>query len=400
MTKPSKLPCFDFLRNESYLLRLCNKHEWKSVGKCGSILIEILQGGSVDEELVSRCKKQLLTTDQWGNTPLHVTCYFKPHASVLRKILKAASLASLLLVRKVNDRGATPLLIACTSSSTNSSRASRNFIKTLLRHDADSTVAVHDDDADTPFLRLIRSYEMIRTFPRCKDSFLPLEDIADESKVSQIPVEEEGSNQTFSEFWESVEDLIRAAWAHAFPEQPFISILHGAAFLAGVIPTKLTDLILRVYKDQLLVRSSNVVLPLHLAIIGNRPSRQPIICKQRSYFISRLLDMDPSAAQNVVSSTSRSVFGQAIASGLLWQLPSSSTSSNKRVAPPGPLMMLFQHCPDAIGERDSQTGLYPFQLAATTPYYCDNKCPLEEEDALSLSTIYNLLRLCPESIHG
>jgi hypothetical protein len=61
-------------------------------------------------------------------------------------------------------------------------------------------------------------------------------------------------------------------------------------------------------------------------------------------------------------------------------------------------MVLFQHCPDAIGERDSQTGLYPFQLAATT-IYCD-KCPLEEEDAFSLNTIYNLLRLCPESIHG
>jgi hypothetical protein len=400
MSKPSKLPLYDFLRNESYLLRLCNKREWKRVGKCGTILIEILQaGGSVDEELISRCKKQLLTTDQWGNTALHVVCYLKPHASVLQKILEAASLAALLLVSKVNDRGATPLLIACTTSITSSSLASRNFIKTLLRHDADSTVAVHDDDADTPFLRLIRSYEIIRKFPKSKDSFLPLEDVvADESKVSQIPVEEEAEGpQTFPAFWESVEDLIRAAWAHAFPEQPFISILHGAAFLAGVIPTKLTDLILRVYKDQLLVRSSNLDLPLHLAIIGNRPSRQPVICKQQSYWISRLLDMDPSAVQNVVSTTSRSVFGQAIASGLLWQLPTSS-SSNERAAPPGPLKMLFQHCPDAIGERDSQTGLYPFQLAATTQY-CE-KCPLEEEDALSLNTIYNLLRLCPESIHG
>jgi hypothetical protein len=81
-----------------------------------------------------------------------------------------------------------------------------------------------------------------------------MEDVADESKVSQIPVEEEGGLRAFNEFWESVEDLIRAAfaWAHAFPEQPFVSILHGAAFLTGVIPTKLTDLILRIYKDQLL----------------------------------------------------------------------------------------------------------------------------------------------------
>jgi hypothetical protein len=117
---PSKLPRFDFLRNGSYLFRLCNKHEWnKSVGKCGTILIEILQGGNVDEELVSRSKKQLLTTDQWPNTPLRVTCYLKPHVSVLRKILEAASLAySLLMLSRVNDRGATSLLIACTTSST------------------------------------------------------------------------------------------------------------------------------------------------------------------------------------------------------------------------------------------------------------------------------------------
>jgi hypothetical protein len=73
-----------------------------------TILIELLQGGSVDEELVLRWKKQLLTIDRWGNMLLHVTYYLKAHALVLGKFLKAASLASsLLMVREVKDQGAT-----------------------------------------------------------------------------------------------------------------------------------------------------------------------------------------------------------------------------------------------------------------------------------------------------
>jgi hypothetical protein len=87
---------------------------------------------------------------------------------------------------------------------------------------------------------------------------------------------------------------------------------------------------------------------------------------------------------------------QAIALGLLWQLPSSSTK--ELTATPGPLIMPFQHSPDAIKEQDSQTCLYPFQSAATMPY-CE-MCPSEEEDTLSLNTIYYLLQLSPELIHG
>jgi hypothetical protein len=75
---------------------------------------------------------------------------------------------------------------------------------------------------------------MIQTFPKCKDTVLQSEDVADKSKASQIPGEEEGGPQTFPKFWESVEDLIiQGAWAHTFPEQPLISILHDAAFLTG-----------------------------------------------------------------------------------------------------------------------------------------------------------------------
>jgi hypothetical protein len=244
--------------------------------------------------------------------------------------------------------------------------------------------------------------------PAYKDGCLPLEHIQDFKACYGYDldvqwmiyfVERNAPRGILPQFWSSVEDLIRSAWSAAFPEIPFISPLHGAAYLADAIPLKLTGLILRVFKDQLRTNDTDL-LPLHLAILGSRRrsscrgQQHPRILNQQAFFIQRLLELDPSPVETIMSTISgrRSPFCQAIAAGLSWHIPAAN-DSEERVA--GPLQHMFRHCPSALLKKDSLTGLYPFMLAGTAS---SKDSSSKDEEARSLDTIYNILRVSPESI--
>jgi hypothetical protein len=406
----------EFLRRDKcHLLRLCQEADWYNVEKCCSLLTEAFRSTSY-EEVAYISNQQLLATDQWGNTPLHVACFHKPPLSVIKKILKAASEVPgqpLQLHTIVNDKGATPLLICCKAG------ACRQLIYALLHPPKGllsgcAAVTKYDCQGLDPFLGLINRYEMIKRIPTLnKEDYTPLEqvtvlqentpELCDElSLVSTSNKEWTFSSWSFPVFWKCIEDLIQSAWTddsiNDFPphlREHFISPLHGAAYIAECMPHKLTDLILRVHSDQL---RQSAVLPLHLAIAARRCKTKQHwrFVNQRAYFIERLLELDPSAATALVPGTARPTFCQAVASGLSWHLPGRTTTTTT-----GPIQTLFGYCPDALLEKDTKTGLYPFMLAACVPQPAIDE---EDEEHISeifqLDTIYNLLRLCPESIRG
>jgi hypothetical protein len=395
------------LRDEHHLLRLCSASDWANVKKCCAILSRVFQSKSY-EELASSSKKQLLVRDQWGNTPLHIACYHKPLPSVLHAILKAASTAPrgpLQLHTMVNDAGATPLVISCKAG------ACRQAIQVLLHPPkgllpGGATVTMYDHQANTPFLGMVNRYNMIRKIPAYKQLCRPLEQVQELPPETTSPVIDcmggspwdsllpdsmchNNSRVVFPMFWKNIEDLLQAAWSTLHIRNIVFSPIHAAAYVADIIPQKLTDLILRVHSDQL--RQSEI-LPLHLALIGatEHPQRHPQLIHQRAYFIERLLELDPSAAGTTIPGTNRSTFCQAIASGLSWNVESKA----------GPVRALFELCPDALLKQDVDTNLYPFLLAASLPSKgCDDD-DVDDDDGCQLDTIYNLLRASPECIKG
>lgn len=99
------------------------------------------------------------------------------------------------------------------------------------------------------------------------------------------------------------------------------------------------------------------------------------------------------------NSPNRFVFHQAIASGLTWHVAANGE--------PGPIEILFRAAPEMLTKRDGETGLYPFQIAATAAAAnvevssASSVCshhphPHEEPPPLHLDTIFQLLRKSPE----
>jgi hypothetical protein len=368
----------------------------------------------------------LLAVDQWGNTPLHVLCFQKPPPSVIKAILKAASRAPgrpLQVHTMVNEKGSTPLVVACKAG------ACRQAIHSLLHPpkgllSGGAAVVISDSQGNTPFSGLVNRYNMIRKIPVYMKECLPLEEVKDlvglEAIVLAKPEEyfsdilatpivlpdskcekTRPAHKVFPVFWKNVEALIQAAWSDTTHEETLhlrqqenVSTLHEAAYVADGLPGKLTDLIFRLYSDKYFKDSA--ILPLHLAVCrkseGGRLSQQTTeeILQRQAYFIEKLLELDPAAAVTVIPGTTRSTFCQAIVSGMHWNL--SLHDQGRR----GPLRSLFQHCPNVVEERDTQTGLYPFLLAAASAEADDN----EEDACHELDTIFNLLRLNPQSIQG
>lgn len=99
--------------------------------------------------------------------------------------------------------------------------------------------------------------------------------------------------------------------------------------------------------------------------------------KSRTELISilnPLLEVYPEAASAPDHATGRLPLHLAIVRGRSWN---------------NGVKLLFQTAPDVIGQRDSKTGLYPFQLASALEAECD------------LTTAYQLLRASPTLIlHG
>ena len=382
-------------------------------------------------------------------------------------MLNAASIVPdgpLQIHMKKNDREATPLLIACLYG------APLSCIKALLHPpkpliDGGVLVMRSDRSGKTCMSGLLGRYEMYLKVPWIRNCNRPLEkidcipdanaDIPDEISLYPKIIQhvdrrkcrkprtrdnlQEGAfpnlgqdrsleqDLVFLSFWHSVEALIQAAWSsgiekHATASHHLrrtqLSFLHRAAYVSETLPRNLAELILRVFSSSASETYESNILPLHLAVTADHFVSQSNSCicsiRQRKFFISRLLELDPSAAKVPVPGTcGRSLLCQAIVSGLQWHIPSQrsricmgdeyeqkdprclhQTNSNiKKDDESGPLAMIWMHHPDAICIRDPLTGLYPSLLASSLSYSDSTN---GQDDICQLDTIYNLLRLQPQ----
>lgn len=401
------------LTDDFFLLRRCLHYEWDEVKECCFFLVDIFsknnyRGDEYFETLVQAGKRQLTATDQWGNNTLHAACHYKPPLSVVTSILMAARYfpgAPLQLHTMVNSTNSTALVIACTTG------ASTRVIQALLEpaglENGGKTVSIADQQATTPFLGLARRYEMLRNIPCHSKSSLPLVD------VTEVPDEGHAESPLFDAFWKKVDTLIQAAWfadshddssaseteLRTLPlRKSFLSILHGAAYVCESFPPVLTNLIMRCHPEMVGLNARGI-LPLHLAItrdtIRIQSKIDPRLVHQRTFFIERLLEEDPSSASSPFPGTNRSPFVEAIASGLHWHIKSIDRKSADDMEQ-GPLQALWKCAPDALYEKDRITGLDPFLLAASVRPTDPSKA--DENDTFQLDTIYSLLRLYPQAL--
>jgi hypothetical protein len=145
------------------------------------------------------------------------------------------------------------------------------------------------------------------------------------------------------------------------------------------------------------------ILPLHLAIatdtIRIQSQVDPQLVHQRTYFVERLLEEDPSSASFPFPGTNRSPFMEAIDSGLHWHIPSvlvDRKSESSDIMKQGPLQALWKCAPGALYETDPVTGLPPFMLAAAVQP--TDPAEADENDIFQLDSIYSLLRLYPQAL--
>jgi hypothetical protein len=398
---------YDLLEQDpKYLLRLCQKTQWKCIEKCSKLLSRAFSKSF--QHVSSKARNQLPQTDDWGNTPLHVISYHQPPPAVVEALTNAALCAPgspIELYTMVNIRRETPLIIACKAG------ACRKVINTLFQN---QVVFMNDKQGTSAFHGVLNRYVMIQKVPVFRSRWVDLSDIK-KGALATTPFYSENEKQVVSDnysyvralgpmdfmsdallndkkktkspifplFWSIIDDLMRAGWKDASIGTDFISHLHGAAFLADVLPVEISDMILRTHADCL--HESGPTKPLHLTMT-RQISSHPKVRRQHAYVVKRLIAMDPAAASSVMPGTSRSTVCQSIAMGNYWDLKDDLE---------GPVQTLFRCCPDTLTGQDSKTGLFPFMLAATTS-------SLEEDDPdsarLQLNTVYNLLRAAPESV--
>ena len=370
----------------NYLLRCCSIFDWDRVKACCDLIFAVFTTSvhsempssdafSLQGRLEERCRMQLVARDDWGNTPLHTACHYKPSHSVIKALLQVASVAPapggpIQLLQMANSKNQTPLAVACVNG------APPHIVDQLLHPpggllSSGFSVCSPDVFGGTPFWGLLHRYELIRRIPIFSEENLPIEQVMMIPNVSSSSSSSSSSSMTrrpkngphFVNFWNSVERMIQAAWmcqeetSHrtAFLRRGKCSMLAGAAHVCDCLPPKITDLILRVYhpihmssptttmnpittttitttttaNDDMNMNMTSLH-PLHLAVTTNRIQLQshihPQQVYQRTYFIQRLLELDPSAATIPIPGTNgRSPLCQAIASGLHWHIIPSST---------------------------------------------------------------------------
>lgn len=424
--------------DEHHLLQMCQTNDWRNIRTyCDTLTTRILQEQphSVLDERTTRssARRQLQATDMWGNTALHAVCYHKPPTYVVDSLIQLANMAfgDCCPFLQPNTYGATPLMIACRSGACQNvlqillSSPSRTLLPTRLR-----SVYLTDYGGNTTFSWLVERYIMLSKTPHHEERFwLSLYDSAfshrdipgmlllstrersevgnvssvdgrilntllEEPKVGMDRERDKHTAQLFHELWENIGLLLDDSWNDSTHEASFLLRerlgagsddaswldypIHATAFVADALPINVMDLLLRLYDKWM--SQCTVVHPLHLAVAREQHRDCPAeSMSRRTYMIDSLLRIDPKSAQYRMPNSQRYLFHQAIEVGLTWHQLALGTH--------GPLQSLFRHAPELLTKRDSVTGLYPFQMAATV------------ESALQLDTIYHLLRQAPELLN-
>ena len=308
--------------------------------------------------------------------------------------------------------GSTALQVACACG------ASVDVIRTLLEapHVA-SLVAVSDTTGSTALSDLVVQYILERKSPQHRGS-LPLNEIH--------LIEEATSSPIFETFWTKVELLLRAAWFADFQSEgqegstlstPFlsfestaaaaakaasrnlrgssyISVVHGLAHVAEAVPTEITEMICRCFSHMLSFSDPDGVLPIHICISNEgrynhqENTMHPKARERRNFVIQKLLQAYPDAAsQPMPISTQQqqpqqSLLACAIQSELYWHMDDGSE---------GPVQTLWKLAPSKLGEVDRQTTVLPFMMAAASATSSSSSTCNTGTDRKSLSQVCNLL---------
>ncbi|CAB9517471.1 expressed unknown protein [Seminavis robusta] len=409
--------------DHEFLLRAATTHDWDTLTAFCQFLEEIFTLSVPDRVLqwqknrIQCATQQLVATDQWGNTALHVACYNTPPARAVRALLTAASAVSPspLQIHTMRSRDhSTPLLVACATG------ASLQVIQALLDPPAGlvpggAMVCQADQTGATPLTELAVHYEIQRKSPAHVRHNRPLDQvqlIRDFSSQMATVNDDDDDNHTrrrnnnttlLDTFQAKLELLFKAAWSAHFPSM-MISMVHGLAHVAAYCPPVVTRLILRGYPHMISYPNRHGVLPLHLTVATRKrfdtnTNNPTVFWTRHAYCVEQLLQAYPQAAREQWKG--RSPFVQAIASGYFWSTATaSSKNSNKKSNSTnnntkGPLQLLWQAAPESLAEMDPVTKLCPVQLAsATFAAYSVRISP--QEHVLQLDTIYNLLRANPQ----
>ena len=79
------------LKDETYLLRRCARYDWDSVERFCDTITKMLSSSTTDDVYILDGLKQLVATDDEGNTALHIACFHEPPLQIIHKLLQVAA---------------------------------------------------------------------------------------------------------------------------------------------------------------------------------------------------------------------------------------------------------------------------------------------------------------------
>lgn len=199
------------------------------------------------------------------------------------------------------------------------------------------------------------------------------------------------SSATFGDYLERVSVLISGA-ASSYPLQFSPTLLHDVCKLSTLsgpcLPLALCSLFLWMYQDQLLVPDQFGLLPLHYALrqVNHEPCHKPNEWKK---FVLELLKGEPKSS-TVKTTSGRLPLHILLDDATMHKAQPRNHSDDRNqaqdIARESILQELVRLHPTVVELDDPQTGLLPFQLAATNA-------------TIQLDTLYFLLRHSPSSCH-
>eukprot|EP00980_Cylindrotheca_fusiformis_P016478 scaffold4911_cov100-Cylindrotheca_fusiformis.AAC.3 len=423
-------------KDDSLLLKACLNYAWKDVIRCCSTLLSMLL---LEESMPaeSSCKSlspystssfqeliqsQLSKRDPWGNTPLLAACHYDPPVVVIQMLLILASEVSMEIRTAVNSTGASPLVVFCSSSAGRRGRKTLAIVSLLLQEEQHQhQLPLHtltDDQGNSVFQGLLNRYQMLCKIPKfSKVCCASLDDISTKLEEEEQEKCNLGDGEEILDtFWTTIRFLIQGA------SRPGWTLLHGAAYMAPLLPPEITRFILRYHysqeqekeEDDKKTDNNGPMPPLHLAVSSYEALYRRENIKhntlrtwrnQTEYFVQQLLVADPLAAITRHPQHGRLPWTQAIASGLSWNSTTTPTTTidgdddNRDDQKSSLLQRLLQAYPPALEEQDPVTGLDLALLAATNtatvPTTVGRCRPCSDKDTDQLDTIYSLLRLNP-----
>ena len=383
--------------------------------------------------------KQLLFSDQWGNTVLHQACFSKPPVDVVEMLLQIGRHTSppVLHLASIQSRdGSTALLVAsATGAETGVLQAlvtpPQPLSTTTTTHKVEEDAAltrhswltlIPDNQGSTPLSELCNQYHLSRKYMK------PIS-----PKLSNISSSQEITNyQQLHLFFEKVQSILHASnhltscWKKQEQDEDPFFMIYTLASISHTCPTELSALVCRLYPQSLSQRHKQTrQLPLHRALstslfpyLDNGILLYPAQCSKFQYQQTKLIrfyiDTYPDAVRKAIPITEswetngrnmnynqkphdsslnhhhnwRSPFCHAIAAGLTWNnyytFADCFVKMRHDEKDASALRCLAHVAPEALECRDTITGLYPFMLAATIVHHVDvtkkqNSSPNEEK---------------------